>query len=145
MFLYFAKFHNYMNNTKYIILSLVSLVIFFYTGCNGCDNKAVKNIDAICSVEGLDMIFIGSGDLRLSLTGKASKAEDSKVFDEAVDVILKSCQEHGRIAGIWSPSVQEAQSMKQKGFRFIALKSDSMMLSEYAKQQFNELQKISKS
>ena len=107
--------------------------------------EAVKNIDAICSVEGLDMIFIGSGDLRLSLTGKASKAEDSKVFDEAVDVILKSCQEHGRIAGIWSPSVQEAQSMKQKGFRFIALKSDSMMLSEYAKQQFNELQKISKS
>ena len=57
MFLYFAKFYNYMNNTKYIIPSLVSLFIFFNMGCNSCDNSIVKNITASAKVFRFDSML----------------------------------------------------------------------------------------
>lgn len=96
--------------------------------------EAVDNIEDIVSVKGLDSIFIGSGDLRLSLTGSIKKGEDSSLFDAAIDKILKTCEQHGIVPGVWVGSVEDAEKMMQMGFRFIALKSDSMMLNEYARQ-----------
>ena len=101
--------------------------------------EAVANIDEINAVEGLDGIFVGSGDLELSYTGKAKHGGHSRLFDEAIDTILLSCQELGMIPGIWCASVEAAKDMMAKGFRFIALKSDSMMLSEYASRLTNQL------
>lgn len=96
--------------------------------------EAVDNIEGIASVESLDGIFIGSGDLRLSLTGSIKKIGDQSLFDQAVEKILKACEKHGIVPGIWVASVEDAEKMMQMGFRFIALKSDSMMLVEYSKQ-----------
>ncbi|MEM0994060.1 MAG: aldolase/citrate lyase family protein [Bacteroidota bacterium] len=96
--------------------------------------EAVDNIEEIVTVEGLDGIFIGSGDLRLSLTGSIKKTADQQLFDEAIAKILSTCEKHQIVAGIWVASVEDAQSMMAMGFRFIALKSDSMMLVECSKQ-----------
>jgi len=101
--------------------------------------EAVENIDDICAVATLNGIFIGSGDLRLSLTGSALKTKDSKAFDDAVNKILQSCKKHGVMAGIWCSTTEDATIMITKGFQFIALKSDSMMLTEFASQQFKTL------
>ena len=101
--------------------------------------EAVANIDAINSVEGLDAIFVGSGDLMLSYTGKASHGNNSAFFDEAIETILKSCEKHNIIAGIWCASIAESKKMMDKGFRFIALKSDSMMLNDIARQSASDL------
>lgn len=95
--------------------------------------QAVQQIDEISSVAGLDGIFVGSGDLKLSYTGRAKHEGESAFFDEALQTILKSCKKHNIIPGIWCASVEDAKMRKQQGFRFIALKSDSMMLAEYAK------------
>ncbi|MEM1119400.1 MAG: aldolase/citrate lyase family protein, partial [Bacteroidota bacterium] len=94
--------------------------------------EAVENIDEIASVEGLDGIFVGSGDLKLSLTGKAGHGNTSDLFDEAIGKILASCERHNIVPGIWCSSVEMAKQQQAKGYRFIALKSDSMMLNEYA-------------
>ena len=107
--------------------------------------EAVENIDAICSVKGLDGIFVGSGDLKLSLTGKAGHGTTSTLFDEAIDKILASCQKHQIIPGIWCSSVEMAKVQQAKGYRFIALKSDSMMLNEYARKLAGALNKEVKS
>lgn len=104
--------------------------------------EAVENIEAIVSTPSLDGIFIGSGDLRLSLTGTVKKGADNSLFDTAVDTILKTCQKHGVLPGIWVPTVADAEKMMKMGFRFIALKSDSMMLVEYATQQANGLNEL---
>ncbi|MEM9932613.1 MAG: aldolase/citrate lyase family protein [Bacteroidota bacterium] len=93
--------------------------------------EAVENLDEICSVKGLDGIFVGSGDLKLSYTGKTGHGHHPQEFDAAIQAILASCVKHHLIPGIWSATVEAAQEMKEKGFRFIALKSDSMMLNEY--------------
>ena len=94
--------------------------------------EAVKNIDAINAVEGLNAIFVGSSDLQLSLTGKMKYGAGSDRFDEAIDKILQSCQKYGVIPGIWCPSAEAAKKMIRKGFRFVGVMSDSMMLNEYA-------------
>lgn len=102
-------------------------------------SEAVYNIDEICSVDGLDAIFIGSGDLRLSLTGSAKKRDVEPLFENALTQILASCKKHNKIPGIWSPTVAEANEMITKGFQFIAVQSDGMLLTEYATQQLAKL------
>jgi 4-hydroxy-2-oxoheptanedioate aldolase len=101
--------------------------------------EAVDNIDQIASVEGLDAIFVGSGDLRLSLTGSLSPGSGQNEMEVALSLILASCKKHNLVPGIFSTSVDDATSMMAKGFRFITLKSDSMILSEYATQLVTQL------
>jgi 4-hydroxy-2-oxoheptanedioate aldolase len=94
--------------------------------------EAVDNIEEIASVEGLDGIFVGSGDLRLSLTGSASPGSGEELMNEALRTIVESCRKQKLVPGIFSTSVADATAMIRKGFRFVTLKSDSMLLSEYA-------------
>ena len=102
--------------------------------------KALTNIDEIASVKGLDSIFVGSADLLLSLTGKVTADQTTQlVIDEALKTIVASCQKYGIVPGIFSTSVIECKQLMQQGFRFITLKSDSMILSEYATQLVKEL------
>ena len=90
--------------------------------------EALTNISEITSVKGLDGIFVGSGDLRLSLTGTNKKTDDGGLFDAAIETILAQCKKNNIIAGIWCPNVVEAMEQIKKGFQFIAIQSDSMML-----------------
>jgi 4-hydroxy-2-oxoheptanedioate aldolase len=106
-------------------------------------SQAIENIIEICAVEGLDGIFIGSGDLELSL--KATTLNYTKtLFDQAIDIVLKECQDRNLVAGVWCSTIEDAKKMIDKGFKFIALKSDSMMLTEYAKEQSSALKNIYK-
>ena len=94
--------------------------------------EALDNLDAIASVEGLDMIFVGTGDLRLSLTGKVGFDSDDSQVDEALDKILEACAKNNLIAGLFTASSDYARQMIKRGFRFVTVKTDSMILSEYA-------------
>ena len=51
----------------------------------GFDNR-----DEIMSVSGLDGVFVGIGDLRLSMTGRAGLDSSDATVDEALDTILKT-------------------------------------------------------
>lgn len=104
--------------------------------------EAVENLDAILTVEGLDGIFVGSGDLRLSYTGRTGHGVQSPLFDEAMKKILTSCAKHNKIPGIWCATVADAEQKMEQGYRFITLKSDSMMLNEYARQLVKELKSV---
>lgn len=95
--------------------------------------EAVENIDAIMEVPGLDGIFVGSGDLKLSLTGKSGHDQSPKEFDVAIDTILESCIRHSKIPGIWTANTQSSLSLKTKGFKFITISSDGFLLANAAK------------
>ncbi len=107
-------------------------------------HQAIENIDSICSVDGLDGVFIGSGDLKLSIKAKSQNTDTSALFNQAVDTVLRVCNQKNIVAGVWCASVEDAKIMVNKGFKFIALKSDSMLLNEYAKKQSQAIKKISK-
>lgn len=105
--------------------------------------QAIENIEGICSVQGLDGIFIGSGDLKLSIKANA-KNDINELFDQAVDTVLKECQRRNLVAGVWCSTIEDAKKMIDKGFKFVALKSDSMMLTQYANEQSLALKNIIK-
>ncbi len=96
--------------------------------------EALANVEEIASVEGLDMIFVGTGDLRLSLTGGIGFDSDDAQVDNALDTILAACEKNNLIAGIFTASADYAAQMVKRGFRFVTVKTDSMILSEYATQ-----------
>lgn len=98
-------------------------------------HQAIGNISEICSVKGLDGVFIGSGDLKLSIKATTKTVDVTQLFDQALETVLRECKKRKLIAGIWCSTLEDAKKMIDKGFKFIALKSDSMMLTQYANEQ----------
>lgn len=92
--------------------------------------EGLKNIDQICKTPGLDMIFIGTGDLSLELGGEwtANAAADHKTSDsrlaEAIDKVLRACEENGVIAGIVTASAEDAARRIRRGFQFVTCMND---------------------
>lgn len=100
--------------------------------------EALTNVNAIASVPGLDMIFVGAGDLRLSMMGSIGYDTQDNAFNDALQKILDSCSEHNILAGIFTASPEYARQMIDRGFRFITVKTDTALLGEYAKKMIEE-------
>ena len=97
--------------------------------------KGLANVDEICSVEGLDGLFVGPGDLALSLTGNWNGLDPTDdVMVEALDTILSAAKRHGLVAGIFCSSADYARSMIGKGYQLVAVSSDTSLLVNAAKQ-----------
>jgi 4-hydroxy-2-oxoheptanedioate aldolase len=96
--------------------------------------EAFDNRDDIMSVEGLDGVFVGIGDLRLSMTGNAGfDSSDTTVID-ALDAILASAKAHNLKAGLFTVDPAYASDMINRGYDFVTVMTDSMLLN-YAGEQ----------
>ncbi len=95
--------------------------------------KAVENLDEICSVEGLDALFVGPGDLALTMGSSQGIDLTEPELVAALDKILAAAQRHNLIAGIFCASPQYAREMLEKGWQFITVSSDSRLLSSAAR------------
>ena len=80
----------------------------------GYDNR-----DEIMSVEGLDGVFVGIGDLRLSMTGKAGLVSNDATVDAALDAILETARKRGIKAGLFSADTDHAVEMVRRGYEFV--------------------------
>ncbi len=91
--------------------------------------EAVRNIDAILSVPGIDSAFIGPYDLTASMgiTGQF----DHPDYLAARDTILKACQSHNITPGIHvvPPVPEQAKARIAEGYRFLAYSLDITMLA----------------
>jgi len=100
--------------------------------------EAVENVEAIAGVAGLDMLFVGLGDLCFSLTGGIGLDSADQQLDEALSKILAACEKQGLLAGIFTASPAFARGMIERGFRFVTVKSDTMILGEFSRQLIQE-------
>ena len=89
--------------------------------------QAVRDVEAVASIKGLDLIFVGPYDLSLSL-GIPGDFFHPKMI-EAVDKILAACKTSGKIAGIFVSSLEEIQKRIKQGFTFFAYSIDTMIFS----------------
>ncbi len=89
--------------------------------------QALENLDAIVTVPGIDVLFVGPNDLSASLNH--FRQFDDPEFTKAVDHILKLSQRHGIAAGYMASSVDDALARIEQGFRFVALGSDARLLA----------------
>ncbi len=77
--------------------------------------KALKNIDEIVSVKGLDAVFVGPSDLGLSL-GYVPGEHDEPILLDAIENILKKAKLNGIRAGIYTLTPKYARKMIEMGF-----------------------------
>ncbi|MGB0580221.1 MAG: HpcH/HpaI aldolase family protein [Limisphaerales bacterium] len=68
--------------------------------------EAVHNVDAIAAVEGVDIVFVGPGDLGLRL-----RQTKEMTLDEAWERVAEACKKHGKAFG--GPTVPEEEMKKR--------------------------------
>ncbi len=94
-----------------------------------CENVlAMKNIDDIAATDGLDVIIFGPYDMSQSM-GIPGKTNDASV-EEAAQHMLKACQRHGKIAGIYTNDAISAHKRMKQGFRYLPVGVDCKVLSD---------------
>jgi 4-hydroxy-2-oxoheptanedioate aldolase len=94
--------------------------------------EAVRNIDEICSVKGLDAIYIGPGDLSLSLTGSVRPDTLDGAIGDAIRLILATAKKHGVAPCTHTSSPQFALQMLELGFQFVTCAIDARLLGAAA-------------
>lgn len=69
--------------------------------------EAVHNVDAIAAVEGVDLIFVGPGDLSLRL-----RQTKEMTIDDAWERVAAACTKHGKIFG--GPTIAPGEMQKRR-------------------------------
>ena len=91
--------------------------------------EAMKNLDDILSVPGVDAVYVGPSDLSLAFGCKPRLDQTDAPVVEAQQVIAKACKKHGVIAGIHNATAAYAVKMIAEGYQFVTLASDSRFMA----------------
>jgi 4-hydroxy-2-oxoheptanedioate aldolase len=91
---------------------------------------ALRNIEAIAAVDGVDGLFIGPNDLAADLgyIGRSGHADVKAAIDDAIERIRRT----GKFAGILTGVEADARHWLERGALFVAVGSDSGLLSTQA-------------
>jgi 4-hydroxy-2-oxoheptanedioate aldolase len=85
--------------------------------------EALRNLDAILAVPGVDAIYVGPADLSLSLGLPPGNNDDRREFTEALLHVAKSCRNAGVVPGIHASGALAGRRTEQ-GFRMITVSND---------------------
>jgi 2-keto-3-deoxy-L-rhamnonate aldolase RhmA len=90
------------------------------------DKEAIDNIDGIAAVEGVDVLFVGPGDLSQSLgvTGQM----DHPLIVDAMQKVSAASEKHGKAWGSVPLPESGVDVLMQNGARFISAASDLQVL-----------------
>ena len=88
--------------------------------------EGIENFEDIISVNGIDMVIIGSWDLSVSL-GIPGKDFTHPVMREALEKMLKTCKKHGVVSWtttVLSMSRDYTEMLKEMGLNMISYNTD---------------------
>jgi 4-hydroxy-2-oxoheptanedioate aldolase len=101
--------------------------------------RAVENAAAICSVPGVDAIFIGPNDLLQSMGKTPAMETDDPEFVRALRHLRETADKHGVAPGIHTASAEAIRRRLGEGWRFLALGSDLHFLAGAARAAVSEI------
>lgn len=90
--------------------------------------EAVQNITGIAGVEGVDMVFIGPGDLSVSLGALGGAEEDVVRLKEAIISVIDVAKKHYQTIGLFRPSAEDVTDWSELGVSFFIINSESIMM-----------------
>ncbi|UZJ50694.1 hypothetical protein CBS101457_000014 [Exobasidium rhododendri] len=90
----------------------------------------VENVDAICAVPGVDMVFIGPNDLAQSLLGYVPARGDEPEFVAAIEKIVGAAKKHGKWVGRLVNNGGLAKGAK-KSFDTVAITGDTKAVQNW--------------
>jgi 2-keto-3-deoxy-L-rhamnonate aldolase RhmA len=102
--------------------------------------EALKNLEEIASVEGVDILFVGPTDLTMSL-GLFENRSSSKVI-ESMKSVVNVCEKAGKIPGVLALDEKELEREIKLGFKFIGLSSDFRFLLNGARLLLEKARKL---
>jgi 2-dehydro-3-deoxyglucarate aldolase/4-hydroxy-2-oxoheptanedioate aldolase len=92
------------------------------------DQGALRAIDEILAVDGLNAIFIGTGDLSLSSGVPASHPDN----DSLIAGVLDACRSAGVPCGTAVGDAASARAAADRGFKFVMVSNDATMFGRAA-------------
>ncbi|MDR3200751.1 MAG: hypothetical protein LBT68_04770 [Spirochaetales bacterium] len=105
-----------------------------------CENTAcLENLDAICRVPEIDVIFLGPYDMSQSMgiTGQVGHPR----IQEAARKVVETAKKYGKAAGIFAGSGEAAKERAQQGFQYITVGTDAVFLGERCRQVAEDFRK----
>jgi 4-hydroxy-2-oxoheptanedioate aldolase len=103
--------------------------------------NALKNLDEILSVPGVDAVYVGPADLSLALGSKPRLDQTDAAIVKAQRDILEVCKRHGVVAGIHNATSAYALKMVGEGYQFVTIASDSRFLAARAGEEVSAVKK----
>lgn len=88
--------------------------------------EGLANVEEIVAVEGVDVIFIGPGDLSVSIDAMGPAGAEK--LDAAITAISHAARKAGKAVGIFRPSADDVGKWTEAGISFYLLASDTMFL-----------------
>lgn len=93
----------------------------------------VENADEICSVPGVDAVYIGPADLAITYGLPPGLELEPGPLTDGITSVLRACQVHGIAGGIHCASGGDGRTMVERGFKMATIASDAMLLSAAAR------------
>lgn len=88
--------------------------------------KGVKNARTIAEVEGVDMVFLGTGDLALSL---GTFPNSDPRHEEACEAVRAACRKAWTPCGTFTTSMEGAIERRARGYRMVVTANDIDLVS----------------
>ena len=95
---------------------------------------ALEAVDDILAVDGLDGVFVGPGDMSITLSNGAALDPAGPVADEAIRAVAERAAAHGKLAGIFVVSPEFGRRAAGYGYQFLALSTDGQFLARGARE-----------
>ncbi len=89
--------------------------------------EALKNLDDIMAVPGIDACYIGPWDLSVSLGFGVPPDWNEPRYIEAIDRVLAVAERHGKPAGMFA-NLENIEWALEKGFRYNTVDNDDIFL-----------------
>jgi 2-dehydro-3-deoxyglucarate aldolase len=93
--------------------------------------EAVKNLESICAVPGIDVVYVGPYDLCLSL-GLNPMRQPYREIDEVLEIMLRAREKTGVALGIGVSNAEQLGNRQAQGFTYLNYNSDYRFLSAAA-------------
>lgn len=90
--------------------------------------EGLANVDEIAATDGVDLLWIGQGDLSTAL-GIPYQLEHAKFLD-TLDRVVAAAEAHGKTAAFAPTSVKQGEEMLTRGFRCICYSGDLWIYGE---------------
>jgi 4-hydroxy-2-oxoheptanedioate aldolase len=85
--------------------------------------EALRNLDEILAVPGIDAVYVGPADLSLTVGLPPRNNDGEPAFDDALARIVSACRNAGVVPGAHAVA-DVAQRRAEQGFRFLTISSD---------------------
>lgn len=91
--------------------------------------EALRNLESILAVDGIDGVFVGPSDLSIALSAGERVDPEADEVTEALADVVTTAGELGKVAAVFSATGEAARLAAERGFALVAVGDDASLLT----------------